>query len=175
MHFKNKLLLLDSDSDSVEDAENEACKYYSVYENKYRQKPGHQNVGASRDMPYGQSLATVSVSVGQGVLSILSPVRVSLYPIVELKSYGCFLSKRPSFHTSYFYWFQDSQGNVIPGQQGEMLVQLDEGNMFLVSHYRGCPDLSYVCVQVNHATVFHNGNCVKILKQLPSSNAECFL
>lgn len=56
--------------------------YYSLYENKYRQKPGHQNVGASRDVSYGQSLATVSVSVGQGVLSILSPVRVRFYPIL---------------------------------------------------------------------------------------------
>lgn len=117
----------ESDSDSIDDADNETGMYYSVYESRHKSKSMRTNTGNLRDgAPGGQSQASVSISVGQGVFSIFTPVR-------------------------------DSLGNVIPGQQGELLVQLDEGNMFLVSQFRGCPKLGYVCVQVNHAAVFHNG------------------
>ncbi|KAE8748880.1 hypothetical protein FOCC_FOCC004474 [Frankliniella occidentalis] len=116
----------ESDSDSIEDGD-EGGMYYSVYDSRPRQKSARHNVGSGRESAhFGQSQASVSISVSQGSFSIFTPVR-------------------------------DSLGNVIPGQQGEFLFQLDEGNMFLVSQYRGCPRLGYICVQANNAAVFHNG------------------
>lgn len=117
----------ESDFDSIDDAENDTGMFYSVLESRHRLKSVRQNVGSARGgVPYGQSQASVTISVGQGAFSIFTPVR-------------------------------DSADKVIPGQQGEFLVQLDEGTMFLVSQYRGSPKLSYLCVQANRAAVYHNG------------------
>ncbi|XP_066992632.2 autophagy-related protein 2 homolog A [Anabrus simplex] len=110
----------DSDSDS-EDTEG---VYYSVYEHRQRHKRRQQQLEGKSTT--GQSNLTVTLSVGQGVLSVYAPVR-------------------------------DSGGNVIPGQHGELYIELEEGNMFSVSGYKGKSGLGFICLQVNRAAFYHNG------------------
>ncbi|XP_050294529.1 autophagy-related protein 2 homolog A isoform X2 [Anthonomus grandis grandis] len=50
---------------------------------------------------------------------------------------------------------RDSTDNVIPGQEGELLLKVSNANVFIVSGYKGDTDLGYVCVQVNNAQLFH--------------------
>nr|CAD7205086.1 unnamed protein product [Timema douglasi] len=52
---------------------------------------------------------------------------------------------------------RDSSGNVIPGQHGEIELQVSEGNLFSVSGYKGNAGLGFVCLQVNQADFYHNG------------------
>ncbi|KAK6635316.1 hypothetical protein RUM44_000567 [Polyplax serrata] len=52
---------------------------------------------------------------------------------------------------------RDSQGNVIPRQHGHLNFSFEDGNLFLVSGYKGKSDLDYFCVQVNHFLFYHNG------------------
>lgn len=67
----------ESDSDSIDDADNETGMYYSVYETRHKPKSVRPNTGHSREGVHcGQSQASVSISVGQGVFSIFTPVRV---------------------------------------------------------------------------------------------------
>ncbi|KAJ8968662.1 hypothetical protein NQ314_002185, partial [Rhamnusium bicolor] len=45
--------------------------------------------------------------------------------------------------------------NVIPGQQGEFLLSVDDASIFIVNGYKGDKDLGYVCVQVHNVQLHH--------------------
>ena len=53
--------------------------------------------------------------------------------------------------------FQDSTGNVIPEQRGEMQINLKEMNLFTVTGYKGQPQYNYICMQANHVALHHCG------------------
>nr|CAI5847822.1 unnamed protein product [Callosobruchus analis] len=73
----------------------------------------------------GQSYLTLNIQIGQGVLCVNPPVR------------------------------EVSSKNVIPGQQGEFMLNLEDANVFVVSGYKGETNLGYVCVQVHNAQLYH--------------------
>ncbi|XP_056630005.1 autophagy-related protein 2 homolog A [Diorhabda sublineata] len=50
---------------------------------------------------------------------------------------------------------RDSGNNVIPGQQGEFLLSLEDANVFVVSGYKGDDTLGFVCVQLQNAKLYH--------------------
>lgn len=50
---------------------------------------------------------------------------------------------------------RDASLNVIPEQQGELLLVVEDAKIFTVSQYLGDPDLSYVCVQSTSASLHH--------------------
>lgn len=79
-----------------------------------------------------QSLVVLSVNIGQG-LAVLNP------PARESGSH-----------------------NVMPGQQGEFLLRVEDANIFVVSGYEGDENLSFVCVQVHSANLSHCGELNKI-------------
>lgn len=51
---------------------------------------------------------------------------------------------------------RDTALNVIPEQQGELLLIVEDANIFTVSQYMGDTDLSYVCVQSASASLHHS-------------------
>ncbi|XP_072387744.1 autophagy-related protein 2 homolog A isoform X1 [Diabrotica undecimpunctata] len=50
---------------------------------------------------------------------------------------------------------RDSASNVIPGQQGEFFLNLEDANIFVVSGYKGDDNLGFVCVQLHNAQLYH--------------------
>lgn len=52
---------------------------------------------------------------------------------------------------------RDSVGNVIPGQQGEFLLSIENTHLFFVSGYCGDNDLGFVCVQARNGHLHHCG------------------
>ncbi|XP_076360508.1 autophagy-related 2 isoform X2 [Tachypleus tridentatus] len=58
-----------------------------------------------------------------------------------------------SFHSP----LRDASHNVVPGQQGEFQLHSEDAMLFVVSRYLGDPDVGYLCVQSNKATLFHKG------------------
>ncbi|XP_076267231.1 autophagy-related 2 isoform X1 [Rhynchophorus ferrugineus] len=50
---------------------------------------------------------------------------------------------------------RDAASNVIPGQQGELLMKLTNARVFVVSGYKGDSDLGYVCAQISDAHLYH--------------------
>lgn len=75
----------------------------------------------------GQSSLTLNLHIGCGVLVFYSPVR------------------------------DVATSNVIPGQRGDFVLNLDSAKIFSVSGYKGDDDLGYVCLSVKSAKLFHNG------------------
>lgn len=63
---------------------------------------------------------------------------------------------------------RDSGNNVIPGQQGEFVLNLDDANIFVVSGYKGDTNLGFVCVQLHNAQLYHCG------KYLQKKCMNCF-
>ncbi|XP_060533459.1 autophagy-related protein 2 homolog B isoform X2 [Cylas formicarius] len=45
--------------------------------------------------------------------------------------------------------------NVIPGQQGEFVLNVNNADIFIVNGYRGDNNLGYVCVRVGGAQLYH--------------------
>ncbi|XP_031632964.1 autophagy-related protein 2 homolog B [Contarinia nasturtii] len=60
---------------------------------------------------------------------------------------------------------RDSANRVIPGQQGEFVIKLENGSLFSVSSFRGDENLNYMCVQASAVEMYHIG-----LVPVPSSN-----
>lgn len=54
---------------------------------------------------------------------------------------------------------------MIPGQQGEFVIKLQNGSLFSVSSFRGNDNLNYMCVQACAVEMYHIG-----LVPVPSSN-----
>lgn len=54
---------------------------------------------------------------------------------------------------------------MIPGQQGEFVIKLQNGSLFSVSGFRGNENLNYMCVQASAVEMYHIG-----LVPVPSTN-----
>ena len=52
---------------------------------------------------------------------------------------------------------RDSSGNVIPGQQGELILRLGDATLFSVSAYKGNVNLGYTCAIVKDVSLNHCG------------------
>ncbi|XP_012255190.2 autophagy-related protein 2 homolog A [Athalia rosae] len=52
---------------------------------------------------------------------------------------------------------RDSSHNVIPGQQGELILRLEDALIFSVSAYKGNNDLGYVCAMLRNVSLNHCG------------------
>ncbi|KAI8514937.1 Autophagy protein [Branchiostoma belcheri] len=51
----------------------------------------------------------------------------------------------------------DEEGNSSEDRQGELLLEVRDGTIFVVVNYQGNPNLGYLFVQTNKAGVFHKG------------------
>lgn len=52
---------------------------------------------------------------------------------------------------------RDSMRNVIPGQQGEIVLRLEDTIVFSVSRYKGDENLGYVCLMAKEVLLYHCG------------------
>lgn len=52
---------------------------------------------------------------------------------------------------------RDSKRNVIPGQQGEILMQIEEATIFFVESFKGDENEGYICVLTKDCTLYHCG------------------
>nr|XP_012226127.1 PREDICTED: autophagy-related protein 2 homolog B isoform X1 [Linepithema humile] len=52
---------------------------------------------------------------------------------------------------------RDSMRNVIPGQQGELIIRLEDATIFSVTSYKGNANLSYACAMIKTASLDHCG------------------
>lgn len=52
---------------------------------------------------------------------------------------------------------RDSSHNVIPGQQGELIVRVEDALIFSVSGYKGNNNLGYVCAMLKTVSLNHCG------------------
>lgn len=52
---------------------------------------------------------------------------------------------------------RDSMQNVIPGQQGEIILKAEDAMIFSVSNYKGDENLNYICVTVKEVNLYHCG------------------
>ena len=98
----------DSDSNSNDD---------EIYESTQERLPRPKT---------GQSKMALTLTIGQGLLSMYTPVR-------------------------------DVSSNVIPGQQGELILRVEDATIFIVNVYKGDPNLGYVCAMVRTVSLNHCG------------------
>lgn len=105
---------------------------------KYSQK----SIGVTRKRN-GQSDFVLSLNILEGMLSLNPLVRDSASNVIPGKKLVC---------TVVLYVII-----LFIGQQGELVVNLRNANVFIVSGYKGDADLGYVCVQVNNAQLYHCG------------------
>lgn len=74
-----------------------------------------------------ESYLTLNLQIARGLLCLFTPVR-------------------------------DASGNnVIPGQQAEFLVNVENASFFMVNGYKDDPDLVYLCSEVQKAQLYHCG------------------
>ncbi|KZC06215.1 Autophagy-related protein 2 like protein B [Dufourea novaeangliae] len=52
---------------------------------------------------------------------------------------------------------RDSMRNVIPGQQGEFIIRLEDATIFSVTAYKGNSNLGYVCAMIKEMSLDHCG------------------
>ncbi|XP_011643358.1 autophagy-related protein 2 homolog B [Pogonomyrmex barbatus] len=52
---------------------------------------------------------------------------------------------------------RDSMRNVIPGQQGELIIRLEDATIFSVTAYKGNANLSYACAMMRSVSLDHCG------------------
>ena len=62
--------------------------------------------------------------------------------------------------------------SVIPNQQGEFLINVEDATIFVVNGYMGNTDLGYTCLKFHNAQLYHCGKLV-FVSQFGSS--QCFL
>lgn len=62
--------------------------------------------------------------------------------------------------------FRDTTLNVIPEQQGELVLTVEDGKIFTVSQYMGDPNLAYVCVQCASASLHHGDMASSLNRRL---------
>ncbi|XP_058807955.1 autophagy-related protein 2 homolog B isoform X2 [Phymastichus coffea] len=85
---------------------------------------------------HGQSKLAVSLSIGQGLLTMYSPVR-------------------------------DSERKVIPGQQGKIMLRVDDALVFSVSEYKSDENLGYVCAMAKEVVLHHCSSKTAVSTQPP--------
>lgn len=105
----------DTDSESDEEG-----IFHSIAEKSNRHQ--HQE----KSLNSGQSTVAVTLNIGQGLLTMYTPVR-------------------------------DSLQNVIPGQQGELIMKLEDALIFAVTSYKGDPNLSYISTIVKNVMLYQCG------------------
>ncbi|XP_076284575.1 autophagy-related 2 isoform X1 [Lasioglossum baleicum] len=52
---------------------------------------------------------------------------------------------------------RDSMRNVIPGQQGELIIRLEDATIFSVPTYKGNSNLGYMCAMIKEVSLDHYG------------------
>ncbi|ELU17929.1 hypothetical protein CAPTEDRAFT_154368 [Capitella teleta] len=52
----------------------------------------------------------------------------------------------------------EKAGEVVVGKQGEILLCIEEGILFVQVHHAGDPDLQYMCIQAHNAALYHCGD-----------------
>ncbi|KOC64737.1 Autophagy-related protein 2 like protein B [Habropoda laboriosa] len=52
---------------------------------------------------------------------------------------------------------RDAMRNVIPGQQGELIIRVEDATIFSVTSYKGNANLSYLCAMVKETSLDHCG------------------
>ncbi|KAK0093179.1 hypothetical protein PV326_014144 [Microctonus aethiopoides] len=52
---------------------------------------------------------------------------------------------------------RDGLSNVIPGQQGELILRIEDGTIFSVNSYKGNVNLGYVCTMIKNVSLNHCG------------------
>jgi hypothetical protein len=60
----------------------------------------------------------------------------------------------------HIFGFQDENGVLVAGKQGEFLANVEEGCVFVEANHAGDPDLQYLCVQAHRAALYHCGKRV---------------
>lgn len=60
-------------------------------------------------------------------------------------------------HLTMYTPVRDSMRNVIPGQQGEIILRLEDAIVFSVSNYKGDENSGYVCLMVKDVSLYHCG------------------
>ncbi|CAH1999640.1 unnamed protein product [Acanthoscelides obtectus] len=114
--------------DSESDTDSESDNSSNIFYSTYDNRMKFTSVRPqvlSAPKTVGQSYLTLNIQIGQGVMCVNPPVR------------------------------EASTKNVIPGQQGEFMLNLEDANVFVVSGYKGETNLGYVCVQVHNAQLYH--------------------
>ncbi|XP_077993352.1 autophagy-related protein 2 homolog A-like [Glandiceps talaboti] len=53
---------------------------------------------------------------------------------------------------------KDENGDVCTDKHGEALLDVEDGSLFLVAKYLGDPDLTYMSIQSNRVTLYHNSD-----------------
>lgn len=70
---------------------------------------------------------------------------------------------------------RDTALNVIPEQQGELLLIVEDASIFTVSQYLGDPNLAYVCVQAVSASLHHSDLTSTPSQSAPLKEFDCTL
>lgn len=52
---------------------------------------------------------------------------------------------------------RDTSFNVIPGQHGELVLSVEDVQIFIVNGFKGDLDLGYVCLEAHDAQLHHCG------------------
>ncbi|KAK2581702.1 hypothetical protein KPH14_002189 [Odynerus spinipes] len=52
---------------------------------------------------------------------------------------------------------RDSMRNVIPGQQGELIIRVEDATIFSVTSYKGNVNMGYICAMIKNASLNHCG------------------
>lgn len=115
----------ESESDSEEDSEEVAGNIFYSTCDSRMKFSSRYQPQEPEVKSKGQSYLVLNIQIGQGLACLNPPVR------------------------------DVTTNNVIPGQQGEFLLSLEDANVFIVNGYKGDNHLGYVCVQVHNSQLHH--------------------
>ncbi|XP_076030640.1 autophagy-related 2 [Oratosquilla oratoria] len=103
-------------------------QFYSVYEHKVRQKQKQQQ----QQQLHQQSCSGIK--------------RPTVAAVTLSVGHGI-----ASLNTPY----RDSKNNVVPGQNGQVMVVVDQGTVFSATGYQGDVNLGYTCIWANQGYIYH--------------------
>ncbi|KAL7978365.1 hypothetical protein Chor_014904 [Crotalus horridus] len=63
-----------------------------------------------------------------------------------------FSSKRTMYETE-----EDEGGKKLEAAHGELVLDVENGSLFSVSHYKGCEDFGYFCIEAEKVALYHKG------------------
>lgn len=96
-------------------------------------KPSTKATMLSPSKAPDQSAVAFTIEIGHGLLYFNTPVR-------------CVTTNK-----------------VLPGLQGEFVLNFEKGSVFIVSSYQGDENLGYVCLQVGNAQLYHCGKLIHFI------------